>query len=227
MPNWTGITTWRWSPKPGYARARGMWFKMSFLENSSRVPLIISSPSGFKSGRFNSAVSLVDFLPYLDEFARDSLARDYPTPIEGRSLLPYLSRSKGHDEVFGEYFAEGTTEPIYMIRRGGKKLINSANDPPQYYDLIKDPLETNNLVLNADFQAEVTNLIGEIENRYDHEALIKRVLESQRRRRFLYNIMREHCIWCDYQHVENGGDAYIRNTMRIYQLEKKSRFPQV
>ena len=84
---------------------RGMWFKMSFLENSSRVPLIISSPSQFKSGRDNSAGSLVDLLPTLDEFARDGLARDYPTPIEGRSLLPHLSRSKGHDEVFGEYSA--------------------------------------------------------------------------------------------------------------------------
>ena len=73
-----------------------------FFENSSRVPLIISSPNGFKSGRVNSAVSLVDLLPTLDEFARDGLARDYPTPIEGRSLLPHLSGSKGHDEVFGD-----------------------------------------------------------------------------------------------------------------------------
>ena len=55
---------------------RGMWFKMSFLENSSRVSLIICSPSGFNSGRVNSAVSLVDLLPTLDEFARDGLARD-------------------------------------------------------------------------------------------------------------------------------------------------------
>ena len=62
----------------------------------------------------------MDLLPTLDEFARDGLARDYSTPIEGRSLLPHLSGSKGHDEVFGEYFAEGTMEPIYMIRRGGK-----------------------------------------------------------------------------------------------------------
>ena len=169
----------------------------------------------------------MDLLPTLDEIARDGLARDYPTPIEGRSLLPHLSRSKGHDEVFGEYFAEGTTEPIYMIRRGGKKLIYSENDPTQYYDLTIDPLETNNLALNAEFQAEVTDLIGEIENRYDHEALIKRVLESQRRRRFLKNIMRDQSISWDYQHVENGGDTYIRNTMPIYQLEKKSRFPQV
>ena len=54
-----------------------------------------------------------------------------------------------------------------MIRRRGKKLIYSANYPTQYYDLTKDPLETNNLAYNTDFQAEVTDLIGEIENRYD------------------------------------------------------------
>ena len=68
-------------------------------------------------------------------------------------------------------------------------------------------------------------MIGEIENRYDHEALIKRVLESQRRRRYLKNIMRDQSIGRDYQHVENGGDAYIRNTMPIYQLEKSYAFP--
>ena len=72
----------------------------------------------------------------------------------------------------------------------------------------------------------IVDLIGEIENRYDHEALIKRVLESQGRRRFL-KILRDQSISWDYQHDENGGEAYIRNTMPIYQLEKKSRFPQV
>jgi choline-sulfatase len=206
---------------------RGMWFKMSFLENSARVPLIISGPSGFRPGRVAAAVSLVDLLPTLDDFARDGLARDYPTPIEGRSLLPHLSGSGGHDEVVGEYFAEGTKEPIYMIRRGGKKLIYSANDPTQYFDLIQDPLETYNLAQNVEFQAEVTTLIDEIDKRYDHDALIERVLESQRRRRFLKNVMCEQSLCWDYQHVEDAGNVYIRNTMPIYQLEKKARFPQV
>jgi len=204
-----------------------MWFKMSFLENSARVPLIISGPSGFRPGRVAAAVSLVDLLPTLDDFARDGLARDYPTPIEGRSLLPHLSGSGGHDEVVGEYFAEGTTEPIYMIRRGGKKLIYSANDPTQYFDLIQDPLETYNLAQNVEFQAEVTTLIDEIDKRYDHDALIERVLESQRRRRFLKNVMCEQSLCWDYQHVEDAGNVYIRNTMPIYQLEEKARFPQV
>jgi choline-sulfatase len=129
--------------------------------------------------------------------------------------------------VVGEYFAEGTTEPIYMIRRGGKKLIYSANDPTQYFDLIQDPLETYNLAQNVEFQAEVTTLIDEIDKRYDHDALIEGVLESQRRRRFLKNVMCEQSVCWDYQHVEDAGNVYIRNTMPIYQLEKKARFPQV
>ena len=70
-------------------------------------------------------------------------------------------------------------------------------------------------------------MIGEIENRYDHEALIKRVLESQRRRRFLKNIMRDQSISWDYQHVENGGDAYIRNTTHLPVGKKVTLSPGV
>ena len=112
-----------------------------------------------------------------------------------------------------------------MIRRGGKKLIYSANDPTQYFDLIQDPLETYNLAQNVEFQAEVTTLIDEIDNRYDHDALIEGVLESQRRRSFLKNVMREQSVSWDYQNFEEAGNAYIRNNMPIYQLEKKARFP--
>ena len=42
---------------------RGMWFKMSFLEHSARVPLIIHAPARYSPRRVGAAVSLVDLLP--------------------------------------------------------------------------------------------------------------------------------------------------------------------
>lgn len=206
---------------------RGMWFKMSYLENSARVPMIVHAPKMFSAARVDAAVSLVDLLPTFTELAHDGGTVDYATEIEGQSLLNWLQGSQGHDQAIGEYFGEGTVAPLFMLRRQGKKLIYSSQDPVQYFDLNDDPLELNNLAAAETHQAEIKALISEIENNYDQAALTERVLESQRRRNFLKTVMQKQNITWDYQPPENAGSSWIRNTMPIYQLEKKARFPQV
>jgi len=206
---------------------RGMWFKMSYLENSARVPLIIHAPKMFSPKRVSKAVSHMDFLPTLVELARDGKEGDYATPLEGKSLLPHLSGDSGHDDFLGEYYGEGTAVPIYCIRRGAHKLIYSREDPIQFYDVENDPIEINNLADSKDHQATIKEWVAEIENRFDQEALRERVLESQRRRKFIKTIMRDQGVAWDYQPIEKSDEIYIRNTQPVYQLEKKSRFPQV
>ena len=76
---------------------QGMWFKMSFLEHSARVPLIIHDAPR------RTAVSLVDLLPTLVDMATDGRGVEYATPIEGRSLSPHLAGDAGHNEAVGEY----------------------------------------------------------------------------------------------------------------------------
>lgn len=117
--------------------------------------------------------------------------------------------------------------PIYMIRRGDYKLIYSSNDPLQYFNLADDPLEINNLAESAEHHAQVSNWAAEIEARFDRQALTERVLESQRRRKFLKHVMRDQGVAWDYQPLEKSEQLYIRNSKPIYELEKKSRFPQV
>ncbi|TNE40449.1 MAG: choline-sulfatase [Alphaproteobacteria bacterium] len=206
---------------------RGMWFKMSYFENSCRVPLIVHAPKMFSPRRVKEAVSLVDFLPTLVEMARDGKAADYATPIEGRSLLPHLSSGSGHDEAIGEYFGEGSASPIFMIRRGNKKIINVHGSTVQYFNLSEDENEINDLSENPAHSGEVGKLLTEIDGKYDVAALTEAVLESQRRRKFLKNVMREQGIVWDYSPDENAARTYVRNTMPIYELEKMSRFPQV
>ena len=202
---------------------RGMWFKMSYLENSARVPLIVHAPGHFSPTRISGAVSLVDLLPTFVEMARDGNKGDYATPIEGRSLLPHLSGGTGHDEVIGEYFGEGALAPIFMVRKHGRKVIHSAHDPLQYFDLESDPLERRNLAPD-DF---AKNVVKELDKNYDIDALTQRVLESQHRRKFLKTVMRQQKISWDYQPSEPAADAYVRNNQPIYELEKKSRFPEI
>jgi choline-sulfatase len=206
---------------------RGMWFKMSFFENSARIPLIVHAPKMFQSKRISSAVSLADVLPTLVEMARDGREGDYATPIEGRSLLPHLSGGSGHDEVIGEYFGEGSDTPIFMLRRAGHKLIYSGCDPAQAYDVASDPLEKNNLIDSAQHAEFTAQAMREIEAAYNIDALKSRVLESQHRRAFLKNIMLDQRVNWDYQLPQRSHEEYVRNSMPIYQLEKRARFPPV
>lgn len=206
---------------------RGLWFKMSFLEHSARVPLIIHAPKMFSARRVRQAVSLVDLLPTLVELARDGQAGDYATPLEGRSLVPHATTGSGHDEAIGEYYGEGTATPIFMVRRGTKKVIHADGDPTLFYDVAEDPNETNNRAAVPEECPQVEALLREIEARYDCDALKASVLESQRRRKFLKTVMRDQGLSWDYQPEQAAAHAYVRNTIPIYELEKRARFPRV
>ncbi len=206
---------------------RGMWFKMSFLEYSARVPFIVYAPKIFESRRVKEAISLVDLLPTVVELARDGNAGNYATPIEGRSILPHLSGVTGHDEAIGEYFSEGIATPMFMVRRGDLKFICADGDPNQLYDVVNDPEEHTNRAADPAYASQVEALETEINRAYDRAALTERVLESQRRRKFLKTVMRDQGVAWDYAATRDATNEYIRNTMPIYQLEKRARFPQV
>ena len=63
--------------------------------------------------------------------------------------------------------------------------------------------------------------------RWDGDALAERILESQRRRR-LVSRSRERStpdIW-DYQPIRDASQDYIRNTMTLWEIEGRSRFPR-
>ena len=205
---------------------RGLWFKMSFFEHSVRVPLIVHAPKRFAPCRVAAAVSLVDLLPTFVEMARDGEAGDYATPLEGRSLLPHLGGSGGHDEAIGEYYGEGTQEPIFMLRRGSRKFVGAEGDPDQLYDLDSDPRETRNLAVEPAERAAVEQLRQEIASTYDTAALKRAVLESQSRRRLLKTVMLKQGLSWDYQPQQDASRAYVRNNQPIYELEKKGRFPR-
>ena len=70
-------------------------------------------------------------------------------------------------------------------------------------------------------------LIGELEQRYDREALTARVLESQRRRAFLKGVMRDQGLSWDYEPRTDAAHTWVRNTLPIYEQEKRARFPRV
>ncbi len=206
---------------------RGQWFKMSWFENSARVPLIVHSPRRFKPGRVAASVSHVDILPTLLDLATNGEKFDAPVVTDGRSLLTHLEGGAGHDEVIGEYLGEATSAPAIMIRRGSYKFIHCPTDPDLLFDLSTDPLEKNNIAAHAAHAERVKEFRAEISKRWDLGNITRTVIESQRRRRYLNRIIRQQNIVWDYQPMFDAKNQYIRNTLPIFQLEQRSRFPAI
>ncbi|MGD0722478.1 MAG: choline-sulfatase [Roseiarcus sp.] len=204
---------------------RGMWFKMTFFEGSARVPLVIAAPRRFAPRRVAASVSLVDLLPTLVDLAGGD-SNELAGGIDGRSLLSHLAGEAGHDEVIGEYCAEGAIAPIVMIRRERWKFVHSAPDPDQLYDLAADPGERDNLAAGAAHAARVAALRAEVARRWDLAALDAAVRESQRRRRLVDAALNKGAphSW-DFQPFRDASRSYVRNTIPLDDLEAMARFP--
>jgi choline-sulfatase len=203
---------------------RGLWFKMTFFEGAIRVPLVVHAPSRFAPGRVIESVSLMDLLPTFLDITRTPLLR---TPLEGRSLLPHLLGRPSHDEVVAEYLAEGATGPIVMIRRGRHKFIHSLTEPDMLFDLVADPDEMRNLAEDPAAGGVLEQMRREAAERWDLPALREKVLQSQRRRRFVDKALATgvRTPW-DYQPVSNASRQYVRSHMDLDDVEAMARFPR-
>jgi len=208
---------------------RGMWYKMSFFEWSTRVPLIVHAPEQFAPRRVSQNVSLVDLLPTLVDLASgEGTKPDLAAPIDGQSLAPLLrgEETGGDNIVYGEYLAEGATAPCLMIRRGRFKYIFCESDPDQLYDLQTDPLELDNLAGQAAFEETRQTFQADVLARWRPAGLKQSVIASQRRRRLVYQALLrgKYTAW-DYQPYRNASQQYMRNHLDLNELERTARFP--
>jgi choline-sulfatase len=206
---------------------RGLWFKMSWFEHSARVPLVIAFPSAFPTGRSAQAVSLIDLLPTMVDLATDGRGLEFQCAMDGRSLVPQLSGSSGHDEAAGQYLAELTTEPIFMIRKANRKFVLSDGDAPMYFDMRRDPRELINLAEDPAHQAAVAGAWMEVRSRWDIPGIRARVLESQRRRRTVTPALVSQGVSWDHAPRIDASRCYIRNNLELYEIERRSRFPPI
>jgi choline-sulfatase len=68
---------------------RGLWYKMSYLEPSAHVPMLIWNPKRFDARRVKEPVTLADILPTLTAIGNGGAAT-LSRPVDGRSLYPLL-----------------------------------------------------------------------------------------------------------------------------------------
>jgi choline-sulfatase len=191
---------------------RGLWYKMCFYEHAVRVPMIMHGPDVPRGLRVDKNVSLVDLLPTLLDLAGNG-SNDAPAaPLAGPSLAPLMSGagSQWSDSVISEYLAEGTTQPMLMVKRGSHKFTCCNGDPPQLFDLRNDPRELNNLA-GDDSHGEIeAALASTAKEHWNPETVRAQVIASQRDRRTVQNALL------------NGG---ITPWDFLYESDRRARIP--
>jgi choline-sulfatase len=199
---------------------RGLWFKMSFFEQSARVPLFVRVPGDAGGGRVAEPVSLLDVGPTLLE-----LTGGPPLDAaDGESLAPLLGTRGGRRSLpaFGEYLAEGVNAPAVMVRRGRHKLVVCPGDPDQLFDLDEDPAELVNLA-GSDEHAEVLReLRAEVARRWDLDELERRVLASQRERHLVLRALGEG-EFRSWAYEPAPKPRYVQGGADLYELQRRAR----
>ncbi|WP_415921121.1 choline-sulfatase [Tateyamaria sp. SN6-1] len=204
---------------------RGLWFKMSFLEGSARVPLMISAPS-MKPGRVTDPVSNIDVCPTLCDLAGVDMSEVAPWTA-GQSLVPQGQGVARTEPVAMEYAAEASYAPMVSLRYGKWKYNRCALDPDQLFDLEADPHELTNLAEVPEHQGTLTSLRAKSEARWDLDRYDADVRVSQARRWVVYEALREggYYPW-DYQPLQKASERFMRNHMDLNDVEENQRFPR-
>ena len=204
---------------------RGLWFKMSFYEGSSRVPLMICAPD-MEAGLNTTPVSSVDILPTLCDLAGVDMSEIMPW-TDGQSIVSLGQGGVRTEPVAMEYAAEGSYAPLVSLRYGKWKFNRCALDPDQLFDLDADPYELTNLAEVAAHQGTRTQLRAKSEARWDLDAYDAAVRHSQAGRWVVYEALRNGAYYpWDYQPLQKASERYMRNHMDLNVLEENKRFPR-
>lgn len=203
----------------------GLWYKMNFFEDSTRIPLMIHAPKRFTQRRVAEPVSLLDVLPTLADIAGVS---HEVRVCDGSSLVALCEgRDTESRTVLGEYLAEGAIAPIVMIRRGEWKFIHSPSDPDQLFNVASDPDELNNVAAHPDHAARVEAFRAEVAATWDLDDLHTRVLDSQASRLLVTRALRtgQFTSW-EFTPPRNASQEYMRNHLDLNDVERLARWPR-
>lgn len=198
---------------------RGMWFKRTVREWASRIPLIVAGPGVVEGHRVSQISSLVDLFPTMLDLTGLALCPEFPHPLDGHSLVPFISGEQPADwpnEAIVENFGEATIAPIRALIRGRHKLIYAHGLPDQLHDLADDPHEWTNLARESDYEGIVRTLKARLLRDWDPEKADREIRESQHRRGFLKEslFLGDYFPW-DFQPVFDGTRQYVRRASNV------------
>ena len=157
------------------AGEHGLWWKNSFYEGASHIPLTVSWPGRLPAGqRVRELVSLIDLFPSLCDWT----GAPRPPKLMGRSLDP-LIHGREHDlerVVFSELYGAFPATPVVarMVRKGPWKYNFYYEEPAELFNLEEDPAEFHNLADDPAHQKIRRELEALVLQGWDpHEASVK------------------------------------------------------
>jgi len=191
----------------------GMWFKRTQYEWSARVPLIAAGPGIGAGRRVTENVSLVDLYPTVLGLTGTQIPAGVPLRLDGHDLAP-LTRGEAVDrpnEAIVENYGEGTIRPIRALVQDRLKYIHIQDQPPQLYDLARDPGEWHNVADDPAYADAAARLRARLHDGWDGAEMHRRVVESQRLRMFLKRALETGLrqAW-DYQPFFDATRLYSR-----------------
>jgi choline-sulfatase len=163
----------------------GMWFKRTFYDPSTKVPLIVSCPARFSGGKIvDDVVSLVDLTATIMQIADVPDADEWLSEMDGASFHTILEgvNTEWKNEAISEYYGEGALRPMVSLRQGHYKYVHVHGHEPLLFDLDQDPLETRNLAMDLEYESAAAQLKARINDLFDFNDIEKQVLKSQKER---------------------------------------------
>ena len=209
----------------------GMWFKRTYFDPSTRVPLIARGPGVLAENTIQETVSLVDLAPTVLEWAGLEDLDEVRASLDGASLRAPLQGdvSAMADVAVSDYCSEGACQPMRMAAGGGWKYVYVHDEPDQLFDLEADPDELVNRIddpLAAPFLSRLRQAAHE---NWDPAAIRHAVLDSQRQRGWI-NQSWEHGVtptW-DVQPGFEASQQYVRrrDAQETNRRQRLPRWPQ-
>jgi len=211
------------------AGEHGLWWKHTWQEASSRVPLFVQLPA-HRSGeldptRLSTPVSLLDLFPTFCGLA----GVDPPTDLDGVDLSEAIRM--GSEPERGPVFCDHLRPDQWdfrVVRDGRYKYVQFPDAPELLFDLEADPFETKNLAPTAE---------GEDANALDRlRALVDRTFDfeaaRERREQNIERKEREHSLSVPERPLgeryhDGGGNLYHLPDGRIVAADSALYDPEV
>lgn len=187
---------------------KNMVQKRSFYEWSSRVPLILRLPDGWRAGtQCRAPVSLMDLAPTILELAG---VTEW-LPMDARSLLDCVDGSQDEERVvFSESHTNGVYAPCFMVRKGVYKYIYIHGEDSQLFDLSQDAGEWHNLVGDPAHAATERELHALIQDNFDADAIEADLQKSLLMRGIIREATEHNDTHWDYASHFDATRQYVR-----------------
>lgn len=130
-------------------KEHGSFHRPSPYQEMIHIPMIIVGSPIPEGTKINAPVSHIDLLPTI----MDMLGHGAASWMEGKSLLSSLKKTSIEETIFINY-GEQKKEVRAVLQNQKKLIFKKENDSWEFYDMVLDPYEKNNVFQEDDIEQQ-------------------------------------------------------------------------